>query len=576
MKSAESFSATAAFMREALRRYVPVIRSWTTPDGQLPDPYETVYSENYAPANAAAVLASVCRSERTEEAAGLLEVMLARTVELLGDKPGVTPFCRVFLYHYGLMALLLAPEQDRSRLIRRFGPALASYEDDCVVVNTNCAALQWAMELFADALGLRPASRDLLEHRLAFIAKAQLESGFINDEVTEEHNHDGMPIAYHAFTLFLLMSAMAVIDNWPDRYDAYRRDAERIIRQGMSWLRHTVTPDGAFAMVERSGYQMFTWGALVSLLAYTAPDGEYGASVADAFRNWLPYIREDGTYGCTPNHLPHTLRVGFETYTHLNMYNLLGLTGIAVAERVLERQLRLPESEQRESVSQDAFVDAGSGYAFYRNGTHFFGCTMRMHNRKYAPAMQGFHFRLDGYPLPIAEPRLPGLHETAERHIRDGVWEGYVVTDEAGVSHFPNTMENIELTPASDGLAMVFENELLRCDKTIAVTGCGITWSYVLKAKKPLRSCRHFIPLVVYDGRNTLQIGTGGDGKLLLQYAGKSYTLECGEAVALDMDLSRSLLSVSGVSAQVRAVIAGPLGAGQTVSWTTVLRPIQP
>jgi hypothetical protein len=198
---------------------------------------------------------------------------------------------------------------------------------------------------------------------------------------------------------------------------------------------------------------------------------------------------------------------------------------------------------------------------------------MRMHNRKYAPAMQGFHFRLDGHPLPLAEPRLPGLHEPAERHIRDGVWEGYVVTDDAGISHFPDTMENIELTPVSDGFAMVFENDLLRCEKTIAVSDSGIIWSYVLKAKRPLRSCHHIIPLVVYDGRHALQIASGQDGKLLLQYAGKSYTIECGEASTLDMDLNRSLLSVSGVSAKVRAVMAGSLGAGQTVSWTTALRP---
>jgi len=591
--------ATLSRMRETLRQYVPVIRRWTTPDGRLPDPFETVYSENYAPANAAAVLASVCSGRPSREDSALLGVMLERTVQLLGDKQGVTPFCRVFLYHYGLMALLLAPETDRSRLIGRFGPDLAAYEDDCAVVNTNCAALQWAMELFTGALGLRAVDQALLSHRLKFIANAQLESGFINDEVNETHSHDGMPIAYHAFTLFLLTGAVAVIERWPEEWLASRREAETIIRRGMDWLRHAVTPDGSFAMVERSSYQTFTWGALVALLAYSSGESgdEYGAAARDAFGNWLPYAHEDGTYGCTPNVLPHSLRVGYETYTHLNMYNLLGLTGIAVAVRLLERGVRLPAGDDPAATGDshgyeghadeagdlaglqagsESFVDKHSGYAFYRGGPgcmNFFGCTLRMHNRKYAPAMQGFHFRLAGQRLPLAEPRLPDYQEVSDRTLRDGVWEGFAVTDESGVLHIPSATDNVEIRPSDDGFTMTLETGLLRCEKTISVSDTGIAWSYALTASRPLRSCKHVVPLLVHDGRHALEAASL-DGGLRLRFAGRMYLLECSEAVSLDMDLHRSLLSVSGVSAQARAVVAGPLQAGDTVRWTTSLRPI--
>ncbi|MEF3303551.1 hypothetical protein [Paenibacillus sp. GYB003] len=575
MERAEQ-AAVAAAMRETLRRYVPVIRGWTTPDGKLPDPYETVYSENYAPANAAAVLAAVCRAGDGDEAAGLLETMLARTTELLGDKSGVTPFCRVFLYHYGLMALLLAPEQDRIRLAGRFGKTLGAYEDDCPVVNTNCAALQWAMELFADALGLKKADPGLLQHRLAFIANAQLASGFINDEVTEQASHDGMPIAYHAFTLFLLASASAVIERWPDRLEPYRLEADDIVRKGMQWMRRSITPDGAFAMVERSGYQMFTWGALTALLAYTAPDGEYGATARDAYRNWLPYEHDDGTYGCTPNRLPHSLRVGFETYTHLNMYNLLGLTGIAVAERVLERGIRLPERPEGrlEAEGAPAFVDSDSGYAFYRDGAHFFGCTLRMHNRKYAPAMQGFHFRHAGRTLPIAEPRLSASRKFGGEADRDDVWEGCAATDEAGIVHVPDMTENVETAEAAGGLTMRFENDVLRCEKTIAIGDGGVTWTYVVEAKQPLKDVGHVLPLVVHDGRDALRIATGGDRELLLQTGLRRYALRYEGTGAPDMELNRSLLSVSGVSAKVRVRASGPLKAGGTVRWSVALVPL--
>ncbi|MEF3313290.1 hypothetical protein PV433_30845 [Paenibacillus sp. GYB004] len=590
---------TLTRMREMLQQYVPVIRRWTTPDGRLPDPFETVYSENYAPANAAAVLASVCSTRSSQETSDSLSIMLERTMQLLGDKQGVNPFCRVFLYHYGLMALLLAPEADRSRLIGRFGPDLAAYEDDCAVVNTNCAALQWAMELFTGALGLRAVDHALLSHRLKFIANAQLESGFINDEVNETHSHDGMPIAYHAFTLFLLTGAIAVIERWPDEWLVSHREAESIIRRGMDWLRHAITPDGSFAMVERSSYQTFTWGALVALLAYCSGESgnEYGAAARDAFRSWLPYAHEDGTYGSTPNVLPHSLRVGYESYTHLNMYNLLGLTGIAVAVRLLERGVRLPagdnpaatgdshghEGHEDEAVvlaglqaGAESFVDKHSGYAFYRGGpgsANFFGCTLRMHNRKYAPAMQGFHFRLAGQRLPLAEPRLPEYQEVSDRTLRDGVWEGFAVTDDNGVLHIPAITGNVEVRPSDNGFTMTLETGLLRCEKTIAISDSGIEWSYALTALQPLRSCQHVVPLLVHDGRNALEIASQGGG-LRLRFAGRMYLLECPEAVSLDMNLYRSLLSVSGVSAQARAVVAGPLQAGDTVRWTTSLRPV--
>lgn len=574
----DEIGSLTAQMRETLGRYTAVIRRWTTPDGKLPDPYESIYSENYAPANAAVVLAAVGANGRTDEVSRLLDTMISRTVQLLGDKTGVSPFCRVFLYHYGLMALLLAPEADRAALLKRHGLFFGGYEDDCPIVNTNCAALQWAMELFAEALGLRAADEQRLERRLSFIAAAQLPSGFINDEVDERKSYDGMPIAYHAFTLFLLVGALAVVDRWPERLSACRDEARRIVDRGLSWLRRAVAPDGSLAMAERSGYQMFTWGALVALLSYAARNGEDVALAADAYRQWLPYEREDGTYGCTPNHLPHSLRVGYETYTHLNMYNLLGLTGIAVAVRLLERGERPRDDEHRGTSSQmaaasdDAFVDTDSGYAFYRSDGGFFGCTLRMHNRRYTPAMQGFHFRLQGERPPLAEPRLPDRSVPPERSIREGIWEGCWMTDESGTDHFPDFTTNAACSPIPGGFALLAEIDGVRCEKTLTVSSDRIVWQYALVAKQPVASCRHVVPLLVHDGRSALRVESLGVSRLRLEFAGRAYELACGEAESLDLELHRSLLSPSGVAAKACAVLPAPAEPGRLIRWTTVLR----
>ncbi|MFD0959107.1 hypothetical protein [Paenibacillus chungangensis] len=578
MRKEQADHNTLTAMQEVLQQYVPVIQSWVTEDGHLPDPYETTYSENYAPANAAAVLASVCHSGGDLGAGELLDRMLSRTVELLEDKQNVNPFCRVFLYHYSLLALLLAPEAERSRLLQRYGSALAAYEDDCPVVNTNCAALQWSMELFADALGLRLANEQLLRHRLQFIERAQLHSGFINDEVNEEESLDGMPIAYHAFTLFLLTSAFAVIEQWPSSLKASKAEAERIVLRGTAWLRQAIAPDGTFAMVERSGYQMFVWGAVTALLAATIQDRNDESLMSESFRSWLSYRHDDGTYSCTANHLPHSLRAGYEQYTHLNMYNLLGLSGIAIAARLLERRIRLGDSlleagseklQHHPAGASHAYIDYGSGYAFYRQGDDFFGCTLRMHNRRYTPAIQGFHFRLAGQKMPIAEPRLPGSTASAERAVQDGVWEGFLLLDQEGNVHYPNALSNAEAVPAEDGLTLISEGEWVRCSKTITMRNGVLRWRYQLIMKRPITSCQHVIPLVVHDGRHPLRVMAKEECLLLMQHDNRSYELRCDDASSIRMELNRSLLSASGASAQVCIHIAESLAADSVIEWET-------
>ncbi|WJH36937.1 hypothetical protein N6H14_15345 [Paenibacillus sp. CC-CFT747] len=267
----------------------------------------------------------------------------------------------MFLIHYSLLAILLLEEAEREKLAAAYGPFFGSYEDDCPVVNTNCAALQWGTERYLDTLGYRQADGGKAGRLLAFVEKAQLESGFINDEVTEQGAEDGMPIAYHAFTLFIITGVLAGVgeEALPEESKA---SVHRVMQKGLAWIGHTVTLDGSFAMVERSSYQTFTWGAFTALCAYSGFTGETADDLLRrAVDYWLPFRHSDGTFGCTPNHLPHSLRAGYETYTHLNMYNLLGLTGLAVAGRLLERGLRLEVSDAAE-VRDRGIADAAENW----------------------------------------------------------------------------------------------------------------------------------------------------------------------------------------------------------------------
>lgn len=562
-----------ASMKQVLSEFIPVVRSWTTEeDNRVLDPFETHYSENYAPGNAAVLLSSAYRNQgRAEDLEACLD-MVRRSVELLKDREGVSPFCRVFLFHYSLMSLLLLPEEERERCRMEFEGFYAKYEDDCLQINTNCAALQWGMELFLDALGFREADAVKLESLLSMVEMAQLPSHFINDELTHERiSLDGMPIAYHLFIVFILAGTLIAIERWKPVHAQFKARAESVIARGIDWMLPAMASDGTLAMTERSSHQMFTWGALTVLLSLTNLKNE--PIFKKTWEYWLKFRKEDGSYSCTPNYLPHGLRVGFETYTHVNMYNNLGMTGIALAELWLARggKFFTPKMGGYRIHEESRVLDFHSGFAFIKRPGQSFASTLRMHSWKYTPAMQGFHYRLDGYPLPLAEPRLPAYEARDQRFFADGVWEGVLLVDENGGYCFPDTAENVEAEVNATGISMHWQTEALDCRKEIVMLDRGFSWRYRLHLKRMIHSLQQRLPLLIHDGREGLRVREISRQQLVLSWAGQTYRLECGQASGIEIGLERSLLSASGVAASGIINIPIPSAIGTVIEWETRL-----
>ncbi|CAG7596142.1 hypothetical protein PAESOLCIP111_00070 [Paenibacillus solanacearum] len=561
-------------MEQVLADFVPVLQSWTeNGTDRLIDPFETVYSENYAPANAAVIYASVYRSSGNPIHLESCLAMVRRSAELLRIRAGISPFCRVFLYHYSMMALLLLPDEARSGVTGEFAEFYARYEDDCKQVNTNCAALQWGSELYVQSLGFREADGAKLEHLLQYIERAQSPEGFINDEVTHAAALDGMPIAYHAFTLFLLFSSVvAAGGRLPAQGEPCQARAFTIIGRGLTWLMHCATEDGTFAMIERSSHQMFTWGVYVALLSGSTADNDT-ALFRKAWEYWLSFRHEDGSYGCTPNWLPHELRTGFESYTHVNMYNNLGLTGIAVALKVLEAPDAWRDKLPLFQIQSDcAFIDEDSGYAFFRKGMHYMACSLRMHNRKYAPAMQGFHYRMSGIRFPLAEPRFKAADVDNRQFLAEGVWEGFLLKDAAGALYFPDSTDNVDAQFTDVGIELLLDTPQYRCTKRISTVENGFSWRYRIELKQDFADCRHVLPFIVHDGRNGTKVLEKSATRMDVAYRGQRFTLTCSRSDQIGMQLYRSLLSVSGAAANVHAVITGPYEAGAVLEWETRLQ----
>ncbi|GGD53493.1 hypothetical protein [Paenibacillus nasutitermitis] len=577
-------------MQSVLLDYMKTVSAWIDKEtGAIEDRWDTIYSENYTAGTAAVIFAGGAGFSGNTELQDTAIRLIRRSIVRLKDM-NAAPFTRMFIYHFSMMALLILPEDVRSRHKEEFAEDFLHGEpQDCGTINLNCAALQLGNELFLEKLGYRLANKAFMADLMALIEERENE-GFLNDSFDQHdqetfREHDGMPISYSAFIMFILTGVMSAIEEWTPEQLEIRARLQLLIEKGQAWLNHATSFDGTFAMMERSRHQMFTWGSFVAYQAY-AGMGDKGL-FDKAFQAWLPYKKEDGTYSMTPNYLPHELRVGYEWYTLVNCYGILGMTGISMAERIIRSDLQMERINDRPPLPvNNQYLDLRSGYAFVRSGDDFFACSLRMHVGKYSPALCGFHYRLGGTKPPLAEPKLnpanlaPGLYQQGYDL---GAWEGFLLRDVEGTLYYPDMTVNPETEWLEKGIAMTGQNEFLKYRKTIALTGTGIEWTYRLKAKRDFVSCEHILPLLLTDGRDGTRIEKRTEHGWMLSYAGRRYEISCDacdntirtpDAVYANennLSLSRSLRSVSGVSANLSLVVAGPRQAGDEWTWTTRL-----
>lgn len=522
----------------------------------LPDPYESDYSENYASANASAVYAAAMNFSTSPRLRDNYRRMMRRSAALAGGlEPN--PFCRTFLVHYSLLSLLMLPEGEQSAAVAEFLPALWEVEDVCDMINVNCAAMQLSTHLMFAALGSPVPDERALFKYIDFIQGAQLPDGFINDSIGEKTGvKDLMPIAYHGFILFILGCGLM----FARRRHAVGRDADRaitaIMSRGTAWMRHVFAPGGGFAMCGRSRYQMFTWGVHAALAAMTGAPEPALCSILNRYRK---YEKEDGSYSCTPNFLPHGFRAGFECYTHVNMYNTLGFTGIALAAVITGNDV-LPFGYPPPPM-EGAVIDPASGYAFFRRGDRYFGTALRDHDRAYTPAMAGFHYLLGAVQLPLAENRMAGAVS---------LLEGWAVGDGEFLRR-PEISDNVQAAALGEGLGFEFITAIGCGRKSVEIYPDRILWSYELHAADPEARVFHTIPIVVYDGKNTLAVRRTDDSTLELGFAGCAFRLSCSGAARVALSQQRSLDSVSGLASEVLCEIAPGVEPG-VFRWKTELK----
>jgi len=501
------------------------------------DTNETIYAENYALANALIIYAyRFSGGDR-------YNLLIKRAIYLIKDK-SVKPFCRLFIAHYSLISLLILPDNVRNdKYISEINEIINAH-DNCDIINTNCCAMKVAIGIYKSIL-LNRLLPDVTKY-LSMINP--LSSGFINDDCSPKGIEDGMSIAYHGFTLNLLGSALC----FGRKYKIFDEEIDislyNILINGLSWWENTSTCDGSFASSGRSSYQIFTWGVNVLLGILAGHDEKV---VCDRISYWLKYTNAKGGFSCTPNHFDYNLRIGYETYTHANMYNNLAVSILCIAGYLLEEDCT-PIYYSIKNTS-NYFIDDESGYAFFRSNTCgqseaeielFFACTLRNHYRARNRISSGFHFRHPQYFIPLAEcgpdtanPFFEGIE--------------YVIDD--GRAYRVHNQDNeIEVTPNENGYQFILKSKHYKIIKTLSFIKNAIEWSYDCSFVVPVKQLYHYVPILLNDGKNSMSLYMPTQSTINMSMGAHAYQLACDKGLDSNIGLERYFTSPSGVCANTK------------------------
>lgn len=507
------------------------------------DSWVTNLREDYASAEDACIMSYLYRKGHDIKYLKYFSGLLKRNILLLKRKDSnIGLFSKVFIFHYSIMAILILPDDERKMYIDMTQNEFTAYKDKCHTINTNCAILQYGNEIFLSCMNPKRRNILYLNQLLTHIENSQNVLGFINDSCSEgEQPADGMPIAYHMFCCYLLLDVLLADKNFHVLPASHREKIENIITAGMKWLSYAASDAGDVAMAERSRYQLFTMGIQAALTAISRPK-----QVEKILEQLLYQYGLDGdVLCCTPNGFPANMRVGFESYTRSNDFNGLNMVGFITADLCLDAGILLFQDERMGNTG--LFTDADSGYAFYRNKYGFVAITLRNHAGGYLAQGSGFHYRLNNYRLPLADPR---------DNVVDAISEAIKIKGEGGVFF---SSENARIEEINDGVQIQYGNDSLEIKKKIHISEKKIEWNYGISSKgeKKLSECQIIlsVPLIVNDGKSVLKIVDEISHGVIFQWHDLYYVLKYDNAKKGMLGTKLSLDSVSGVSTNFEIVL---------------------
>lgn len=590
-------------LRQWLADHLQNLRAWTDgATGRVSDPFEShqhdvrVTGESYNPATALVVAAAATR-QGDLDAAALPAGYCSRILALLTDE-NTPPFTALFLQYFGLLAgedLRTLAARDNPPLpteqVEQFLATLAAYIDRLdTPINANCAAMQAGVQMLRHLLTGR-ADWQRCRQRLDLVAAQQSGSGFINDDLAGP----SQPVAYHMFCVYLLAAATARLRRAatvPPEAEETLRCAETIVTRGYAWMGHLLANDGMFAQFGRSRYHPFSQAAGVALLAAAGIDAE--DACVRRYLQWMQQYRlpVGGTgapaFAVTPNLCPQALRVGFEPYGMVAVYNNLAMTilldahawwtgelpplaGAADAKRAFFNAAR----------ERGCHADAAVGLVRLRSRAGFVLVNLMTDYRGTTPLGSLVHLRLgDDLHERAAPPPFWADPRVQSDAAQTSVWEGPLLCESAkdvcGPAHPPPFLMQARTLECRSGPSSL----LLRC------TGPGADWSksivlepgvlqiaWQVAIAMPGKTLFTVVPCLLWDGQFETQFRFDGP-HVLAMAADRTWRLTIQDSQAQPLPgtwfLSphRSPLSTSGMTGRLLFPLTTATTPSHLLAWT--------
>jgi hypothetical protein len=595
---------TVQLLTEWLKAHLQSLQQWSDPaTGRVYDPFEShqhdarIPAESYSPATALRIEAAAARIDPTRPL-GALHAYCRRILELLADE-NTPPFTALFLQYFGLLACrdlqLLAGREAPAmggEEVRAFRTALCTYQDRLdTPINANCAAMQAGVEFLRLCHG-EPAGVDRCKQRLEIVWRQQSDSGLINDDLAGP----SMPVAYHMFCLYLLATSLAQTGavRIPAAFEEPIRLANQIVGKGYAWLGHLLANDGMVAQYGRSRYHPFAQATGAALLAAAGVEPE-DASVR-RFLTWMDSYRL-GTgnttglvapvFAVTPNHCPPSLRVGFEDYATISVYNNLA---IAILVDALDWWTGVLPPTATASEARKAFynaarargchADAQVGLACLRNPAGYVLVNLRADHRRTTPTGSLIHLRLgdDLHEKAVGPPFWADPRVSAD-HPGESVWEGPLL---CAAGH--------DLWASLPLPALLLDGQTLSCQttassvhlqgigpgaawtKTILLGPGSVTLSWHLTPEATDQAIVAVVPCLLWDGqRQTTLRFTNAEVYATVQDRRWRLVALDGQGKPLPgswfLPPDRSRLSISGITGRLQMVVRERTTAGAAVAW---------
>ena len=521
------------------------------------DEHETVYSENYATADITLLTAFQLTKNLSVENKNLFEKLMQRNISVIKDH-SENQFCRLFILHFSLLSLLILPYECKQEFINKYIDVLNNYYDDCLNINTNAVAMKISVKIYLACLNKEPLKEDIMIMNMIDLCK-NTKNGFINDSKTEKEETDGMPISYHGFILFLLGASVFVGKKYNIIPETIIIRIEDILIGGGVWWNNILTADGSAAYSGRSGYQIFNYGINIFLQSiYNFPHD----SIQRSLNYFRRFKKDNGRYSCSTNYFDNSLRIGFENYSHENMYNSLAFVGLCLSAIVLNEGRNI----QNKFLQEKYFTDIYSGYAFFRTNNNenelFFACSLRDHSNSSTNAMSGFHFRYGNVPIPLTDSKIKS---------NESFLEGIFFANEKNIFKQIKTSKNVEITELDNGYEFNAKEDGYSIDKKILLDDTGITWEYIFRYDQPIHQIKHIIPMLINDGKKEIAFFKSSRKTINIRSHNYGFQLTCAQAQDIIIPLERKFDSPSGVYSNAEIILNPGSDENKEFKWKTKL-----